>query len=75
MRAPNNQIIMSAVQTMIKSEEAKTSQLPDMDVVYRFLEETYSLERAEAEELLKKALSKPKTSKKKTEKSRKRVWT
>jgi len=70
VRAPNNQIIMSAVQTMIKSEEAKTSQLPDMDVVYRFLEETYSLERAEAEELLKKALSKPKTSKKKTEKKK-----
>jgi hypothetical protein len=70
VRAPNNQIIMSAVQTMIKSEEAKMSQLPDMDVVYRFLEETYSLERAEAEELLKKALSKPKTSKKKTEKKK-----
>ena len=45
------------------------TQLP-MDVVYRFLEETYSLERAEAEELLKNALSKPKTSKKKTEKKK-----
>ena len=60
---------MSAVQTMINTEEQKMTQLP-MDVVYRFLEETYSLERAEAEELLKKALSKPKTSKKKTEKKK-----
>ena len=67
VRAPNNQIIMSAVQTMIKTEEPKMSQLPDMDVVYRFLEETYNLNKEQAEELLKKALSKPK---KKTEKKK-----